>query len=70
MTSKSDRSFPCFLWLSEPFSEQDHGFDERSGQDYVFFPATEFQQGHDRCVERESEHRALPKAPERVTADA
>lgn len=70
MTSKSDRSFPCFLWLSEPFSEQGHGFEERSGADYVFFPATEFQQRHDRRLERESERRALPKALERVSADA
>lgn len=37
MTPKSDRSFPCFLWLSEHSSEQDQEFEERPGSDYVFF---------------------------------
>ena len=37
MTPKSDRSFPCFLWLSEDSSQQDQEFEERPGSDYVFF---------------------------------
>lgn len=37
MTPNSDRSFPCFLWLSEDSSQQDQEFQERSVSDYVFF---------------------------------
>lgn len=37
MTPISDRSFPCFLWLSEHSSEQNQEFEERPGSDYVFF---------------------------------
>ncbi len=69
MTAKGDRGFPCFLWLSEPFSEQGQD-EERSSPDYVFFPATEFQQRHDRYMNQESERGTLPKAQECASADA
>jgi hypothetical protein len=68
MTSKGDRSFPCLLRLSEPSSEQGYEFQQRSGVDYVFFPASDFQEKLDRW-KRQPEGKALLKLPDRPAAD-
>jgi hypothetical protein len=66
MTSKGDRSFPCFLRLPEPSSGQSYEFEQRSGVDYVFFPATERL---DRSMNRQRESKALLKLPDRLASD-
>ena len=62
MAMKSDRSFPCLLWLSERFSEQSHEIQERPESDFVFFsPAVGRKQRNARSLSLESRCGAHPK---------
>ena len=71
MAMKSDRSFPCLLWLSERFSEQSHGIQERPESDYVFFsPAVGRKQRDARSLNLESRSGALPKGEAGSSSEA
>ena len=71
MAPKSDRSFPCFSWLSERSSEQGHEIPESPGSDYVFFnPATDFEQSNERSLNCTNQCGALPKALAGRSGDA
>ena len=71
MAMKSDRSFPCFLWSSERFSEQSHEFQERPESDYVFFsPPVGRKQRDARSLSLESRCGAIPKGEAWFSEDA
>ena len=71
MAMKSDRSFPCLLWLSERFSEQSHEIQERPESDYVFFsPPVGRKQRDARSLSLESGSGALPKGEAGFSEDA
>ena len=62
MTSKSDRSFPCIFCLSERFSDQGHGFQQRPESDYVFFsPTMGFKRSDARSLEVGSQGTTTPQ---------
>ena len=71
MATQSDRSFPCFLWSSERYSEQSHEFQERPESDYVFFSPTAGRKHRDaRSLNLESRSGALPKRETGFSEDA
>ena len=71
MAMKSDRSFPCLLWLSERFSEQSHEIQERPESDYVFFsPAVGRKQRDARSLSLEGRSGGLPKGEAGFSEDA
>jgi hypothetical protein len=70
MAMKSDRSFPCLLWLSERFSEQSHEIQERPESDYVFFsPAVGRKQRDARSLNLEGRIGAHPEGQSGLSED-
>jgi len=71
MAPKSDRGFPCFLWLSDRLSEQDNDFEEKPGSGYVFFdPSVDLKRSDERSLNYAGRCRGLSRASTGVSADA
>lgn len=71
MAAKSDRSFPCLLWLSERFSEQSHELQQRPESDYVFFsPAMSLKESDAGSLNLGNRCDALPKGGTGFSEDA